>query len=66
MKLEFSRKILENNHVRNFRKIRQVGAEFYADGQIDMANLTAASRNSANAPPPKKKGRGGTTMPLFT
>ena len=54
MKLKFSRKIFENNQARNFRKIRPVGAEFYADGQTDM-NLIVAFRNSAKAPPPKKR-----------
>jgi hypothetical protein len=38
----------------NFIKIRPVGAElFHTDGQTDMAKLTVAFRNFANATPKK-------------
>jgi len=39
MKLEFSRQIFENNQIRNFMKIRPVGAElFHADRWTDRHN----------------------------
>ena len=56
MKLEFSRQVFEKRSNSNFMKIRPLGAELFnasgkAEGiRTDMTKLTAAFRNSANAP----------------
>jgi len=49
--LNFLDIISKNVPTPNFTKIRPVGAElFHADRQTDMAKLTVAFRNFANAP----------------
>ena len=51
MKLEFSRKIFENNKIPNFMKILPRGAELFdEDRQIDMTKLIVAFRNFPIAP----------------
>jgi len=52
IKLKCSPEISKNSHIRNFMKIRPVGAVlFHADGQTDtgVTKLIVAFRNSANA-----------------
>jgi len=54
MKVEFFDRFSKNPQISNFMKIRQVGAEFHADGwtdrRTDMTKLMATFRNIANAP----------------
>jgi hypothetical protein len=51
MKLEFSRKFLENIQISNFMKISPRGAELvHADGQIGTTKLLLAFRNFSNVP----------------
>lgn len=49
MKHEFSRRIFEKL-IPGFMRIRRVGAEFHADGWLDITKPVVAFRKFANAP----------------
>jgi hypothetical protein len=54
IKFEFSRHIFEKSSIRNFVKIRPVGAELFLCGQTDMTKLIVTFRNFANSPQMKR------------
>ena len=54
----FLREFRKNSQTSNFMEIPPVGAElFHADGQTDMARLTASFRNSAKVSKTKERRR---------